>query len=231
MNKGYTVLNVDPANYRTRGNCPWLLPALNAQGFNAANGWAINFFALTGGLELDTYLPWVDTAPAITQGAFNFGADPNPGYGGDELGLAYKPQGRDPAGNGVHWIQVIRTNDPSSFGSANGVSPPGDPGFTYYIDDGWTGQTNPPTNPFYDGGYTADSTDFLDIPFRALLTGDNWQAQVFIATEPNNKTLDIYDGVWWGFTNPTPEPGTLLLFGSGFIGLGTFLRKRRHQAD
>ena len=230
-NGGYTLLNVDPANYRTAGNCPWLLPALNAQGFNAANGWTINFFALTGNIELDTYLAWVDTAPAFTQGKYSDPATPYPGEGGAELGLGYKPQGGDPTGAGVHWIQVIRTNAPSAFGGGNGVNPPGDPGYTYYLDDGWTGQTIPPSNPFYDGGYDADSTDFSDTPYRDLLSGDNWQAQVFIATEPVNKTLDIYDGVWWGFSNPTPEPGTLLLFGSGFVGLSTFLRKRRHQAD
>jgi hypothetical protein len=70
---GTSALNVNPASYRVAGDCPWVVPALNAEGFNAANGWTINTVALTGNdITLGTYLDYADVQPAITQGAVQF---------------------------------------------------------------------------------------------------------------------------------------------------------------
>jgi len=33
---------------------------LNAEGFGAANGWTINFAALSGAITMQTYRPWVE---------------------------------------------------------------------------------------------------------------------------------------------------------------------------
>ena len=61
----------------------------------------------------------------------------------------------------------------------------------------------------------------------------DWEAQTFVAvgnpTAANDVTL--YGGLWWGFSYvnadvPAPEPSSLLLLGSGVLGLSGFLRKR-----
>jgi hypothetical protein len=155
--------------------------------------------------------------------------------------------GNNPDPSITSWIQVIHTNDPNAFGVSNGVY--GGGGYTNYIDNGYayppTTTGPPPQNPFYNNwmdfdsfvpnrgnGGNANGTDFVDGPSRYLTSGADWQAQVFLATwYPNNPndslmggTIDIYDGVWYGFNVSIPEPGTLSLFG-GFALL--VLRRRR----
>jgi hypothetical protein len=57
-----------------------------------------------------------------------------------------------------------------------------------------------------------------------------FDADAYLAIEdPRKKTLAVYDGVSYGFQNyvtPTPEPGTMVMFGSGIFGLAGLLHKR-----
>lgn len=64
---GVTTLDPSPAEYMEQGECPWILPALAAQDFDAAHGWTINLAAapLTGTLTLETYYAWADSHPNI----------------------------------------------------------------------------------------------------------------------------------------------------------------------
>ena len=210
---GFTLLDPSPAIFEPAGSCPWLLPALKKQGFDVAAG---NLLALKGDIELDTYLAWVDTRPGIKQGAITRPADPAPDMGGANFGIGYHSKAGDPT-DSVHWVQVIHTNDP--LGRAKDFAVDEGNGFFDYIDD--IPDAGKPTNPYYDvatEGAAANSTDFEDRPSRGLRTGDVWQAQVFLATgNDTGGNLKIYDGVWWGFTNPTPEPGTIGLAVTGLL--------------
>jgi hypothetical protein len=230
---GCSTLDPSPAVYMASSASTWLLPALSAQGINAANGWTINTgLTLEGTITLETYRPWVENFPAVNCGSFTDVVTPNAGAGGADICLTYQPQGEDPSGSIVRWLQVISTNDPSGFGTTNGYNQGG--GYTGYIDNGWTGQTNPPSDPYYgkdddinSTGYWGNSTAFVDQPARGFQQGLDWDAQVFIAFgDLNAKYLNIYDGVAWGFTL-TPEPGTasLIAFGTVLIAIGRRARR------
>jgi len=236
-NGGTTTLDLNPLSYRVAGNCPWVQPALTAEGFSAANGWTINLVALTATATITrgTYGPWADIDPNFSQGAFlNQHYDDVLGAGGVNIGLGYSPGGAaDPRGTN-NWIQVIHTKDPSGFGIANGVNEGN--GYTDYIDNGYRATVQ---NPFYGGtnnsagAYLGNATDFLDIPLRNLTPGTDWQAQVFVATWKPNNALDVtkggsitlYDGVWYGF-NTVPEPGALSIIGVGLIIACRRIRQR-----
>jgi hypothetical protein len=249
------VVNVtpNPALLMLQGNCPWLLPALSAQGFaradpnaprgySGANGWTINFATLQGSFTRNMYYPWADRAPAVALGGLNVAATNAPGNGGAVFGLTYSAGAGDPTGASAEWIQVVRTNLPGipqqykNFGYNAGG------GYTYFIDDFYGGNApanNGTMNPTYDGGYNnvggtltpkgfaANPTTFIDVPSLPLSNRLDTEFQAFLCRDNTaTKTLTIYDGVWWGFQVSTvPEPSTwiLLLFGCGIV---VFVRRR-----
>lgn len=219
----------------------WLGAALDKQGFNAANKWNFTTTALNGGnIQLGTYTAFADNAPAVTIGAggdkLSSAAEKVAGYGGAAIALNYQPKPNpprgpaDPSGNSVHWLQVIRTNVPSAFGKANGFANPADPGFTYYIDNGYRADGKVPGDPFYDSGYLANHVNFIDLPYRAFDPGATWNAEVFLVNDVVNAGVHndtIYDGVYWGFqTTTNPEPGSLLLCACGAAGMVAYGWKR-----
>jgi hypothetical protein len=62
----YGVFEDDPAGLSMIG------PALEAQGFSAANGWTITRFDLEGDLRLDRYFAWAESVPATTLRGFQY---------------------------------------------------------------------------------------------------------------------------------------------------------------
>ena len=176
-------------------------------------------------------------APGVTQGTIVRPAQNVAGQGGVAIGLGYDADtsvgSLDPTGAGVHWVQVIHTNDPLNLAwvQANGVNAGG--GYYNYIDD----EGNPAFNPYYDTLAAANSTDFVDRALRILGGNVDWQAQVFLATETLTNPLDrsqggtltLYDGVWWGFAlvAPVPEPASIILAGCG-LGCLVVVVWRKH---
>lgn len=228
---GSSTLDPSPAIYVD--NCPWLSPALAAQGFDAdgldniagnADDWTITYLDLAGSFTLDTYDAWVDSYPAGDIDGHAYSGKSLPNRGGAIFGLTYQPNiaDGDPSGNDVHWINVYNTNNPSDFDIANGHNAGG--GYYSTLDN----DGNPAGNPFYDPIGTAGNDWFLDIPWDPLSPGYDTEFQTFIATgDLTAHTLTIYDGVWWGYeTKPIPEPATVLLLGPG-LGVLALLRKRR----
>jgi len=244
----------NPAIFIPNGNCPWLLPALAAEGFATrvgpgyigANGWTINFMNLSenASFTLQVYYPWADKAPAYSINGLNSGARDKPGFGGDRFSLTYTAGQEDPSGASAEWIQVIRANDASATEMQYGYNAGN--GYTYFLDDFYKANTpanNGSMNPTYDGGYTvtgtgantvytpkgyqANPTTFIDTPNSTLFNGLDDEFQVFLATDnARNKILTIYDGVWWGYTAAAmvPEPSTWMLIVSGFGILAVFRR-------
>lgn len=230
---GIITSTLDPSPAIYMKDCPWFIPALSAQGIDNdgldnipgnADDWTLTFPDLFGTIFLDAYYPWVNQAPAITVGGHTWAAKNKPGQGGATLALSYKPKPNttDPTGNDVHWVQVIKTNDPMG----NQAKYDAGGGYSWYIDN----DGNPAGNPFYDfpvPGFVPAAGDdwFFDRPSRFPVT--DWEAQAFIATgDPATRTLALYDGVYWGF-EVVPVPGSLTL---ALIGLGyTSWRVRKRK--
>lgn len=80
-----------------------------------------------------------------------------------------------------------------------------------------------------DVGYFVTSTDYpLDQLNSILLPAPGQSGSPFTALpQDDGQTV----GPGGSLDVVTPEPSTLALLGSGLVGLSTFLRKRRHQAD
>ncbi len=203
----------NPAVFIPQGNCPWLLPALSAEGFakadpmnprgyTGANGWTINFVELsqTGSFTRQVYYPWADSVPAYSLNGLNSAARNNPGNGGDRFSLTYTAGAGDPTGANAEWIQVIKANDATATEKMYGFNAGG--GYTYFVDDFYAGNApskNGTMNPTYDGGYTitgsgantvytpkgylANPTAFIDTPNSPLTNGLDDEFQVFLATD------------------------------------------------
>lgn len=201
-----------PDNYMYAGTCPWVQPALAAEGYsfgNGANQWQIVYQPLKmDDITLSNYGAYVNYQPPVSLGGLTVSGSAAQGYGGATIAVGYAPTAAaiaagdpNPANTYLNWIQVVATNQPSAFGTgnANGVNVGG--GNTAYIDDGYlsnagNGYNGPlPNNPFYGGinsstgAYAGNNMAFLDAPSRQLPTGNNlvdWQAQVFLASwSPN----------------------------------------------
>jgi len=203
----------NPLVYIPQGNCPWLLPALAAEGFakadatnprgySGANGWTINFVELsnTGSFTRQVYYPWADKAPAYSLNGLNSAARNTAGNGGDRISLTYTAGAGDPTGASAEWIQVIKANDATATEKMYGYNAGG--GYTYFLDNFYAANVPSKTgtmNPTYDGGYTvtgsgasttytpngyfANPTTFIDTPNSPLSNGLNDQFQVFLATD------------------------------------------------
>ncbi len=249
----------NPAVFIPNGNCPWLLPALSAEGFaqadpnnprgyTGANGWTINFAELSGSFTRQVYYPWADSAPAYSLNGLNSAARNTPGNGGDRFSLTYTAGAGDPTGANAEWIQVIKANDATGNEKTFGFNAGG--GYYYFLDNFYGANTpanNGTMNPTYDGGYTvtmnggtttytpkgylANPTTFIDTPNSPLTNGLDDEFQVFLATDnTTTKTLTIYDGVWWGYQAATvPEPSTWILLATG-CGIVAFARRRDPRA-
>lgn len=206
--------------------------AIRAQNFNWGLGGRI-----TGDFRLDQNTAWAQTEPAQNFYGFNFPAVPRPHSGGAAIAIGYVPGFGDPEAVDARWIQLIRTNSPSTFGTTYGVGLVDDVGYTWYLDNGWPNQATPPSDPFYGGddnnnatGYAGNGRGILDASSRGLAGGVWWEAWAFMSTRDARGNITIYDGVHWGFEmTAVPTPGALALF--TLSGLVAYRRRRVAQSS
>jgi hypothetical protein len=124
-----------------------------------------------------------------------------------DLTLSYDPkangQPKDaPTGLSFHWIQQIMNNHKANV--KHGVN-------DNKID------TRYETTPYYDDGFAANTTTFIDRPYRHDPgEAHQFNFNLFLVNQTADKTVDIYDGINWGWTNsctlPQPKPKGLSLF-------------------
>lgn len=162
----YTVSAIQPVSAMAWPVGVSVTSVLSAQGIDAANGWTISRYGYQGQLQLDDYYAWTETSPAMIQGSLMKPSVPQPGNGGLAIGLQYTPATNDPT---AHWIQVIHTNVAGS--NKGSQVDPFDPTSVWYIDN----FPNPSGDPFYDTSFLADSTDFIDTPYRGYSDSSFWR--------------------------------------------------------
>jgi hypothetical protein len=217
-------------SYVQAGNADGLHIALGAQGYGS--DWEIFTPSLRGDFRLDQYGAWAENEPPHRQYGYNWGVDPNPGRGGADIALAYLPGEGDPVLADARWLQIIRTNRPLGWGVNNGATLSGDPGFTWYVDNGYEVPAGRQRDIFYgmddntnSTGYAGNGHGIIDTPARNLEEGVRWEAWAFLATwDREGKAITIYDGVHWGF-EMIPTPGTVTLL--AFSGILAGKRRRR----
>jgi len=147
-----------------------------------------------------------------TYGAIGVGGDdPDDWEVGADLAATYlttKPGGGsngNPTTN-IHWIQVVATNNKITInGMGELKSNPGT------LDNKVDVPRTNVTNPYYDQGFAATRTNFIDRPRRPDAEVDNdWIATLFLASGPlapgtaaNPATITVYNntGVTWGWQN------------------------------
>ncbi|HAX88154.1 MAG TPA: hypothetical protein DCY91_18270 [Cyanobacteria bacterium UBA11370] len=136
---------------------------------------------------------------------------------GADIQILYNPVGQDPTGSNVHWIQRVISNHGYIF-TRSGRTDLGH-GIRENKIDVLQEQTqlnfvdpqNPQKltfNPFYDTYGTANEISFGDFLGREDI-GENheWSAELYLVQETAPKTVTIYNGIKWGWSNTfTPPP-------------------------
>ncbi|MDY6782421.1 MAG: PEP-CTERM sorting domain-containing protein [Cyanobacteriota bacterium] len=157
---------------------------------------------------------------------------------GAELQFGYSPGYGDPDSSNVHWIQWVRNNHAvtpncrtQAISEQHGQN---DSKIDIAIE-----QTKPTLtpqesqycgvapgedvhNPFYDTFFRADEYYFHDVPNRKdIKENHNWIADLYLVEEVAPKTVNIYNGIRWGWentfdpTSPPPPPPPPCNGGSG----------------
>jgi hypothetical protein len=171
--------------------------------YPTTKGWNVtgNVAAVpTGSVQVNTY------------GAIGIGGDdPDDWRVGADFAATYlttKPGGGsngNPTTN-IHWIQVVATNNKLTVnGMGDLMANPGT------LDNKVDVRRTNVTNPYYDQGFAATGTNFIDTPRRFDAEFDNdWIATLFVASGPltpgtaaNPATITVYNntGVTWGWQN------------------------------
>jgi hypothetical protein len=175
------------SNARNTTPLQQFLIAMNAQGFNRANGWSFTLSSLAGNdLTLRTYA-----------------ARANGPVGGADFDLSYTAKAGDPAN--IRWIQIADTNT-RTFVTPGSTPDPFNRGLNLAVDDGLNPRNGRgmPTSPFYDPVGAANRTSFSDAPRLLFDPVRNPVVDHFftfvVAQDPRNpKHLTLYDEVAWGF--------------------------------
>lgn len=121
---------------------------------------------------------------------------------GNFIDITYAAGAGDPtaAGNDLHWIQRIASNHALGAGGGHGVN----------VDkvDNDSGDTEPVLGdcddvPYYDCGYFAGETFFVDRPNRTADSANDhvWTAELYLVEQTAADTVTIYNGVRWGWVN------------------------------
>ncbi len=125
---------------------------------------------------------------------------------GNFIDITYTAGAGDPteAGNDLHWIQRIASN--------HALGPGGGPGVNVDKVDNDSGDTEPVLGdcddvPYYDCGYFAGETFFVDRPSRTSdPAGDKiWTAELYLVEQTAAETVTIYNGVRWGWVSTNSD--------------------------
>jgi hypothetical protein len=204
--------------------------ALKQAGFSSDDGWTVNVKPLQGSFRLIDYYAWVTNQPEVSAGGQTGGGEDHGEIGGAAFAVQYNPEGTDPTGANVHWLQVAITDAPGEGGFNAGG------GFHAQVDN-----RHSTDDPSYDGnGGPANARVLIDVPHDVCPPSCDYVAEWHFVTfiiqrDTTAKTLTLYQkGVEWGYVfgctpvTPTPEPSTVVQMGiAGVVLLGGAAWRRR----
>lgn len=124
--------------------------------------------------------------------AFN-GSYPNPTFSGYP--------NPTPQNNDLHWIQLVTSNHGTKAFTNGQTIDLGHGTQQSKIDAFFDPITGRQPTPYYTFASTSEDT-FYDIPYRSDITENhNWSAQLYLVEQTAPKTVTIYNGISWGWTN------------------------------
>jgi len=235
------------AQYITSSN--FLNNAIANSAFNNAN-WVFQFvngtttpFVPASDFTVAPYSAWVVTNDPVADPGGTMHNRPVSGAdgGGADFALTYTPRANstDPAAASIDFLQIYQE-------SLNGQAA------TFHVDNGQAG--TPFYNPGFVSSIGANSSWMFDISYDCEngLTGETQNNQptcaggtdesllssalnfqTFIAVDTvvgTTNTVNLYGGEAWGYLysnlDPVPKPSSLVLLGSGLMGLFLYGRRR-----
>lgn len=216
---GRVTTTLAPISRLPIGGTAALLNLLNSSIW-AQNGWTFQRarLPLLGSFDIKVY---------------KAAADPNQPAVGADFQMLYNPGSnsfrQDPTGNNVHWIQRVVSNHaitsarPRAIDRGHGTNEDKIDVFQGQTIPAFTNVFNPfydnILNPFYDSFGDATSNIFRDFPNRDdIKENHTWSAQLYLVELTAPKTVTIYNGISWGWSNtftPPPPPPPTPIGGSG----------------
>ena len=212
------------------------LNALSSGLFPGAWTFGYNTAALADNtFQVGTYEAQGPPPPVSNTNQVNNAGCPSPNSCvGSAFFLNYVPTGNDPTAN-IHWVQIVLASY-----TVNGRIPTPQ----YSIDVVNADRVAQfAITPYYDAGFAANSSSFLDIPF---ITGPDqptdFDALTLLVSGPNTfgGNFTIYGGVQWGWSNEVvprpnavtaaPEPSSVVFLVPILLVLAQIIRKRTRAA-
>jgi PEP-CTERM motif len=198
----------------------------------SSDGTTVNFYTSPSGLTVLTSAYGAIQGAPRTAFANNVqGDDTNDASNNGEF-LTDEPTGNSISRDylfGISGLTILDFGlDLYDFGDSNFSGPGGVATLQAFSDAAWTTTIGAPAT-YVVGAFVDGNTQMLYVNPGTPIGSVRLSFSTGMAT-PGQDTGTGVDNIFWE-TQPIPEPGTVVLFGSGLLALAAFARRRRLQGE